>query len=70
MSGPVGAGGGLGVAEDVNPFVDLVFELVFVDEAVDLQGAEEMADAFADAAGGDFLAQREGRREGTPVGAA
>jgi hypothetical protein len=25
------------------------FELVFVDEAVDLQGAEEVADAFADA---------------------
>jgi hypothetical protein len=34
----------------VNPIVDLFFELVFVDEAVDLQGAEEVADAFADTA--------------------
>ena len=33
-----------GVSEDVNPFVDLFFKLVFVDEAVDLHGAEEMAD--------------------------
>jgi hypothetical protein len=32
----------------VNPFVDLFLELVFVDEAVDLQGAEEVADAFSD----------------------
>jgi hypothetical protein len=28
----------------VNPFVDLLFELVLVDEAVDLHGAEEVPD--------------------------
>jgi hypothetical protein len=28
----------------VNPFVDLLFKLVLVDEAIDLHGAEEMAD--------------------------
>jgi hypothetical protein len=28
----------------VNPFVDLLFEPVSVDKAVDLHGAEEMAD--------------------------
>ena len=33
-----------GVSEDVNPFVDLFFEFVFVDEAVDLHGPEEMVD--------------------------
>jgi len=33
----------------MNPVVDLFLELVFVDEAVDLQRAEEVADAFADA---------------------
>ena len=44
------AGSGFGVAEDLNPIVDLAFKFVFVDEAVDLQGAEEVADAFADAA--------------------
>ena len=32
----VSAWGGFGVAEDVNPFVDLFLEFVFVDEAVDL----------------------------------
>ena len=46
----VGAGGGFGVAEYLDPVVDLFFEFVFVDEAVDLHGAEEVADAFADAA--------------------
>jgi hypothetical protein len=40
----VGAGRQLGIAEDVNPFVDLLFELVLVDEAIDLHGAEEIAD--------------------------
>jgi len=45
----MGAGGRFSLAEDVNPFVDLFFELVFVDEAVDLHGAEEMPDVFADA---------------------
>jgi hypothetical protein len=45
----VGAGGGLGVAEDVNPVVDLFFKFVFVDKTVDLESAEEVADAFADA---------------------
>jgi hypothetical protein len=29
----------------VNPFVDLFLEIVFIDETVDLHGAEEMADA-------------------------
>jgi hypothetical protein len=38
----------------LNPFVDLFFKFVFVDEAVDFYGAEEVADAFADAARGDF----------------
>src|SRR5690349_24574049 len=66
----VGAGGRLGAAEDVNPFVDLLFELVLVDEAVDLHGAEEVADAFADAALGNFLAQSERRCKGSPVRAA
>ena len=46
----MGPGRGFGVAEDFNPFVDLFFELVLVDEAVDLQRAEEVVDAFADAA--------------------
>ena len=48
----VGAGGGFGVAKHVNPVVDLFLELRFIDEAVDLHGAEEVADAFADAASG------------------
>ena len=38
MSGAVGAGSGFGFAKDANPFIDLFFELVFVDEAVDLHG--------------------------------
>jgi hypothetical protein len=42
----VGAGGRFGFSEDVNPVVDLFFELGFVDEAVDLDGVEEMLDAF------------------------
>ena len=46
-----GAGGGFGIAEYFNPVVDLFFEFVFVDEAVDLRGAEEVADAFADSVG-------------------
>src|SRR5947199_3437193 len=66
----VGAGCGLGVSKDVNPFVDLLFEFIFLDEAVDLHGAEEVADAFADAALGDFLSQSERRREGAPIRAA
>ena len=33
----------LGFSEDVNPVVDLFFEFVFVDEAIDLDGAEEVA---------------------------
>jgi len=39
-----GAWRGHGVAKDLSPFVDLFFEFVFVDEAVDLDGAEEVAD--------------------------
>ena len=42
-----GAGSGFGISKHSNPVVDLFFELVFVDEAVDLNGAEEVADAFA-----------------------
>jgi len=53
----------------VNPFVDLLLEFIFVDKAVDLHGAEKVADAFPDAAFGNLLAQRKGRREGFPVGA-
>ena len=45
----VGAGRRFGVSEDVNPFVDLFFEFVFVDEAVDLHGAEKMPDALTEA---------------------
>jgi len=61
--GAVGSRRGFGFAEDLNPVVDLFFEFVFVDEAVDLHGAEEVADAFADAACGDFLMRREGRSD-------
>ena len=43
--GPDVPGAGLGGAEDADPFVDLAFELVGVDEAVDPQRAEEVADA-------------------------
>ena len=39
-----GAGSRLGVAEDVNPFVDVFFEFIFVDEAIDLHSPEEMVD--------------------------
>ena len=31
----------------MNPVVDLFLEFKFIDEAVDLQGAEEVTDAFA-----------------------
>lgn len=36
----VGAGSGFGVAEDSNPFVDLFFEFVLLDKAVDFHGVE------------------------------
>jgi hypothetical protein len=61
-------GAGLVLRKTSDPFVDLFFEFVFVDEAVDLHGAEEMADAFADAARGNFLPERKGRRERPRVG--
>jgi hypothetical protein len=35
----------------LNRLVDLFFEHVFVDETVDLHGAEEVADAFAEPSG-------------------
>ena len=38
----MGAGRRFSIAENFNPLVDLFFELVFVDEAIDLHGAEEM----------------------------
>ena len=66
----VGSWRRFGFAEHLNPIVDLFFEFVFVDEAVDLHGAEEVADAFADTTFGNFLAQGKGRCEGSPVGAA
>ena len=52
----------------MNPVVDLFFEFVFIDEAVDLHGAEDMADAFADAAlGNKRLAILNGQQNtGTP----
>jgi len=34
----------------VNPLVDLSLELIFVNEAVDLERADEMADTFVAAA--------------------
>ena len=37
----MGAGRRFSIAENFNPLVDLFFELVFVDEAIDLHGAEE-----------------------------
>ena len=49
MSGPWVPGAGL-VFERPNPLVDLFFEFVLVDEAVNLDGPEEMADVFADSA--------------------
>ena len=41
ISGPLVPGAGFGLAEDMNPVVDVFFELVFVDEVVDLKRAEE-----------------------------
>jgi len=46
ISGPLRAGRGFSVAKDVNPVIDLFFEFVFVDAAVDLDGAEEVANTF------------------------
>ena len=44
MSGPLVPGAGF--AKGLDPLIDLLFEFVFVDEAVDLQGAEKMTAAF------------------------
>jgi hypothetical protein len=41
MSGPLVPGIGFGVAKDANRFIDLLFEFVSVDEAIDLHGAKE-----------------------------
>src|SRR5579872_4647056 len=57
-------------AEDADVVVDLAFERVGVDETVDAHGSEEMADAFANAAFWNLLAQREGRSKWAPVRAA
>lgn len=46
----MGAGRRFGLSKDSNPLVDLFFEFVLVDEAVNLDGPEEMADVFADSA--------------------
>ena len=64
MRGPLVPGAGLVFLKDVNPVVDLFLEFVFVDETVDLHGAEKVADTFADAALGNFLsaARRVARR--------
>jgi hypothetical protein len=56
MSGPLVPGAGL-VLRKTRIHSSIFFELVFVDEAVDLDGAEKVADAFAGAALGNFLAQ-------------
>ncbi len=53
------ARGGRGGTKDANPFVDLALELLGVDEPVDPERAEEMADPLADATGGDLA---DGRR--------
>jgi len=41
--------GRFGFSKDLNPVVDLFFEFVLVDEAVELQSAEEMVDTFGSA---------------------
>jgi len=43
----------------LNPVVDLFFELIFVDETVNLQGPEKMTDAFANAARQEFLGGKQ-----------
>jgi len=43
--------------EDVNPFVDVFFEFIFVDEAIDLHSPEEMVDT-AWSKGGRFAYKR------------
>ena len=54
-----------GVAEDADPFVDLALELVRVDEAVDPQRPEKVADPAADAPRrGSPAAGRTGARTG------
>src|SRR5437764_523686 len=53
--------------ENAHPLVNLPFELIGIDEPVDAQRPEEMADALADAAAGDLLPQGERRRERPPV---
>ena len=53
-------GAGRVLSEDADPVVDLFLEFILVDEAVDLHGAEEVADAFADAAFQDLLLGRPG----------
>src|SRR5579859_1290776 len=45
------AGERLGGTEHAHPIVDLPFELVGVNEAIDPQRSEEMTDTLADAAG-------------------
>ena len=51
----------VGAAKDSNPFVDLLFEFVFVDEAVDLDGAEEVGSLQI------LPAQREDELSESPV---
>src|SRR5262249_12313252 len=58
------------VAKHPNPLIDLFFEFVLVDEAIDLHCAEEVTDALADAAFGHVLPECKGRREGAPIGTA
>src|SRR6266849_2196592 len=65
-----GAGGWLGGAEDADVVVDLALEGIGVHEAIDAHGAEEMADALADAAFRDFQTEGKGRSERAPIGAA
>ena len=63
MSGPLVPGAGLVFRNTRIHSSICFFKFVFVDESVNLHGAEEVADAFADAAAWDFLPERRGPRE-------
>ena len=53
--------------KDADPFVDLTLELIWIDESIDPERAEEVADPAADAPLGDLLPQRERGHERPPV---
>src|ERR1043166_6108979 len=56
--------------KDAHPVINLPFELFDLDEAVNAEDAEEMAQPFADAALRPWQVMREGRDERPPVGTA